>query len=207
MEGIESTIAIVGVYFALMAVLAICVEAVIGWLKLIPRLGLQGKPSPDDVLKEVQAWLPKPEEGDDAAKKEDWKARIEALQKALKDLKDVKVDENTSLDGVVKAIGEAFEQHIKDERLRRGAIRFLAIALGVGFAAIFQIDSLQLLAPLSESAEEVWLANLGTQGSHLVGLVLSGLAASAGSSFWHDQSARLRNLKKAAQTVGEATGT
>jgi hypothetical protein len=40
-----------------------------------------------------------------------------------------------------------------------------------------------------------------------VGLVLSGFAASAGSSFWHDQSARLRSLKAASEAVSELTGT
>ncbi|MBT7190967.1 MAG: hypothetical protein HN916_12315 [Anaerolineae bacterium] len=35
----------------------------------------------------------------------------------------------------------------------------------------------------------------------ITGIMLSGLAASAGSSFWHDQSARLRQLKTTVESV------
>ena len=205
MEGIESAVAVVGIYFALMAVLAVSVEAVIGWFK-IPIPWLQGKPSPDDVLKEVQNWLPKPKEEDDEAKKADWKARITALNKALEGLGQQKVDEDTSLDDVAKAIGKAYKKHIQNERVRRGFIRIFAVVFGIGIAVLFQIDTLNLLAPLSEEAQKLWMGNLGAQGAHVVGLVLSGLAASAGSSFWHDQSARLRSLKKVTEAVGETAG-
>jgi hypothetical protein len=205
MDGIDSAIAVVGIYFSLMAVLAVSVEAVIGWFKIPTWSPLQGKPSPDDVLKEVQGWLPEPTKENGVAKKADWKARITALNKVLESLGQQRVDEDTSLDDVAKAIGKAYEKHIQNERLRRGGIRVFAVALGIGFAVLFQIDTLNILAPLSEGAQELWMNNLGVKWSHVVGLVLSGLAASAGSSFWHDQSARLRNLKKVAKSVGEAT--
>jgi hypothetical protein len=71
---------------------------------------------------------------------------------------------------------------------------------------LFQIDTLQLVAPLSEPAQALWQETLGANGAHhVVGLVLSGLAASAGSSFWHDQSARLRQLKAVSEAVGDLT--
>ncbi|MBT3315904.1 MAG: hypothetical protein HN390_14955 [Anaerolineae bacterium] len=47
---------LLGIYAALMAVLAIVVEAIISWFK-IPIPWLQGKPSPEVVLKEVKGWL------------------------------------------------------------------------------------------------------------------------------------------------------
>jgi hypothetical protein len=61
MDQIANAIAVIGVYFALMAVLAVLVEAFIGWFK-IPIPWLQGKPSPSDVLNEVKGWLPADEQ-------------------------------------------------------------------------------------------------------------------------------------------------
>ena len=46
-------LAVLGVYFALMAVLAVGVETIIGWLKL-PWSRLQGKPSPDEVSRRTR---------------------------------------------------------------------------------------------------------------------------------------------------------
>ena len=47
---------------------------------------------------------------------------------------------------------------------------------------------------------------MGANTAHVVGLVLSGLSASAGSSFWHDQSVRLRQIKTASEAAGELVG-
>ncbi len=201
MNEITSAIAVLGVYFAMMAVLAVLVEAVIGWFK-IPIPWLQGKPSPSDVLKEVSDWLP--EEGN-AEKR---KAQITALNKALKEIGETPIDpaKDTDLAEIAKRVGEATTKHIKNDRTRRGFIRILAIGLGVGFAFAFQIDTIQLLGPLSEASRDFWVERLTTDGAYLAGLILSGLAASAGSSFWHDQSSRLRQLKKAAEPVGGMTG-
>jgi hypothetical protein len=63
-----------------------------------------------------------------------------------------------------------------------------------------------LLTPLVGPAVEPWQERLGSNTLYAVGLVLSGLSASAGSSFWHDQSARLRSLKAASQAVSEVVG-
>ncbi len=198
MDQVTNAIAVIGIYFALMAVLAVSVEAVIGWFK-VPIPWLQGKPSPNDTLNEVKAWLPA-DEGEAA------KARIIALNKALKAIGEVELDEDTSVADVAEMVGKATTKYIQQERVRRAAIRVMAILFGIGFAVLFQIDTLQLLAPISQPAQAMWQGTLGAGGAHVVGLVLSGLAASAGSSFWHDQSARLRQLKAASEAVGELAG-
>ncbi len=198
MDQVANAIAVIGVYFALMAVLAVSVEAVVGWLKL-PFPELQGKPSPDDVLNEVKGWLT-PEE---QASLPD---RIKALNKSLKAIEDIELPSSATVADVVAAIGSATKALEQQDRVRQAIIRVMAIVLGIGFAALFQTDTLQILAPLSATAQATWQATLGPTYSHVVGLALSGLAASAGSSFWHDQSARLRQLKNVSQAVGELTG-
>ena len=107
---------------------------------------------------------------------------------------------------VVEAIGKATTLQEQQDRVRQAVIRVMAIVLGIGFAALFQTDTLQILAPLSTTAQATWQATLGPTYAHVAGLALSGLAASAGSSFWHDQSARLRQLKSVSEAAGELTG-
>jgi hypothetical protein len=189
-NDVANVIAVLGVYFALMAVLAVSVEAVISWLKL-PFGALQGKPSPQQVLDEVKGWLPEDDQDEATI------GRVTALNKALKAIGEVPITQDLSVTNIVETIGIATTKHITRERNRRAVIRVLAILLGIVLAWVFQIDTLQLLAPLLEPAQ----STLGN-AAHVVGLVLSGLAASAGSSFWHDQSARLRSLKDATEAIG-----
>jgi protein-S-isoprenylcysteine O-methyltransferase Ste14 len=202
MEQFSNALAVIGVYFALMAVLAVMVEAVISWLKIPSWSPLQGKPSPNDVLGEVAGWLPREQA-------ELMKGRVMALNKALAEIGEAQLplDEMPTVDKLVERIGEATTKHIKKERNRRAIIRLVAILLGMGFAALFRIDTLQLLAPIFEPAKELGLKALDPTWAQVVGLVLSGFAASAGSSFWHDQSARLRSLKAASEAVGGVAGT
>jgi hypothetical protein len=197
MDQVTNAIAVIGIYFALMMVLSVSVEAVINWFK-VPISWLQGKPSPNDVLNEVASWLP-------ADEQEAIRARIIALNKALRAIEQAELKEDASTADIVETIGKANTEHKQQDRVRRAVIRVLAIALGIGFAVLFQIDTLQLLAPLSAPAQALWQETLGPNGAHVVGVVLSGIAASAGSSFWHDQSARLRQLKAMSETVREVT--
>jgi hypothetical protein len=195
MDQVVNAIAVIGVYFALMAVLSVSVEAVINWFK-VPVPWLQGKPSPSDVLNEVANWLP----ADEAQAAQ---ARIVALNKALRAIGEVELRDDASVADLAAKVGQATTRYIQVERDRRAVLRLMAIAFGIGFAWLFQIDTLQLLAPLVSPAQVLWHATLGIDGTHVAGLVLSGLAASAGSSFWHDQSARLRQIKSATEAVVE----
>jgi hypothetical protein len=198
MDNVTNAIAVLGVYFALMAVLAVAVEAVITWFK-IPVPWLQGKPSPEDVLNEVRSWLPQDEQ-------EAQEARINALNKALDAIGEATLAKDVTGTQIAETVGKATTKYVKQERNRRAIIRAIAIVLGIVFAVIFQIDTLDVLGPLYGSALQPWQDRLSADTLHAVGLVLSGLAASAGSSFWHDQSARLRGLKSASEAVGQVGG-
>lgn len=193
MSEITNAFAVLGVYFALMAVLAVGVEAIVTMFK-VPTPWLQGRPSIDDVLNEVEDWLPSA-----ASAQERLGVRITALNKALRNLDEQPLEDDAPLLEIAQKIGRATTEYLQKERERRAVIRMLAIAVGILGAWVFQIDTLRLLAPLSESAQAFWLEALGAGWAHTVGLVLSGLSASAGSSFWHDASARLRSLKKVAE--------
>ena len=196
---VSQALAMLGVYFALMAVLAVMVEAIIGWLKLSDRLGLQGKPSPDDVLNEVKGWLPEEAQ-------EEWEARIIALNKSLKALGETELKPGANASQMAEAIGKATTKYIKNDKKRRAVIRVLAILLGIGFAWLFQLNTFELLGPLAQPAAAAVLDRIGETYAYAIGIVLSGLAASAGSSFWHDQSARLRQLKSTTESVKELVG-
>jgi hypothetical protein len=197
-DQVGAVIAVLGIYVALMSVLSVSVEAVIGWFK-IPIPWLQGKPSPAVALKEVEAWLP----GDEKSQLE---ARVQALNKVLAALGEAQIKENLTGAQLAAKVGEVTTVYIKKERARRAAIRGLAVIVGVVLAYVFQIDTLQILAPLSPEAPQLWLNALGKEGAHWAGLILSGMAASAGSGFWHDQMARLRNAKAIAEMATNVSG-
>jgi hypothetical protein len=203
MDDVANAIAVLGVYFALMAVLAVGVEAVIGWFK-IPIPWLQGKPSPSDVINEVRDWLP--DEEDEEAKQQTTLARITALNKALVALGEMPLSVRTTPAKIAETVGIATTKYIEQERLRRAVIRLLAIVLGIGFAALFQLDTVELLSPIAETPFDQWKERVNPNSLHIAGLVLTGLAASAGSSFWHDQSARLRSLKDITESASVVAG-
>ena len=201
MENLDTALAILGTYIALMAVLAVTVEAVVSWLKIPGNSPLKGKPSPDEVLKEVKVWL----------SEDEWKtttARIDAVNKALKsvDAATAQLEQDATVNEIAKAIGEASAMYFKGEQRRRGLIRLVAVALGITFSWIFQIDSLAILDPVTDTAREMLTEAIGPTWAHTVGLILSGMAASAGSSFWHDQSAKLRNIKEMQGMANELMG-
>jgi hypothetical protein len=200
-DDISNALAVLGVYFALVAALSVAVEAVVGWFKL-PFPSLQGKPSPSDAINEIKAWLPTGNAYED--KQQLTLARITALNKALAALGEERLSARSSPAKIAETVGEATTKYVKLERHRRAIIRAMTILVGIGFAAFLRLDTVALLGPLIDPAINSWRDRLGPDTLHIIGLVLSGVSASAGSSFWHDQSARLRYLKSAAQALNQA---
>jgi hypothetical protein len=64
-----------------------------------------------------------------------------------------------------------------------------------------QINTFELLGVLFP--DDV-IASLNTRVGHIGGMIATGLAASAGSSFWHDMLGRVRNLKNLSEQAGKA---
>ena len=216
MDNLVSVIGILGAYFAVLLVLAVSVETILDPITLIK--GLQKKVSPEDSIKDLKEWLP---EGSRA------RTNATAIANFLKEFN----TERGKIESRVKEIGAIADDTAKalgitkqmtgvqkrlavqifairskyrlDEQKRIVILRILSAAIGIVLALVLQIDTFQLLAGLfGQEALQI----LSAPAAHYGGMVLTGLAASAGSSFWHDQLVKVRALKEGAQRVRELTG-
>lgn len=113
---------------------------------------------------------------------------------------------------------EQYDKEQDKKRVRR--IRMLSVFLGTILAYLMQIDSADLLRQLfppdsafldltlirGESFLLAWIPGLlGTADYDLTaGVLLTGLAASAGSTFWHEQLSRLQATKQNVDRVEAA---
>jgi hypothetical protein len=75
------------------------------------------------------------------------------------------------------------------------------LVLGIVWAVVLQINSLDLLSPVVPDAIANLLGGYDTLWYSVAGLVLSGLGAAAGSSFWYEQMARLRQARQVVDTT------
>ena len=104
---------------------------------------------------------------------------------------------------------EQKEKELENKRIRR--TRFIAFVFGIVIAYMLQIDSADLLQDLFPADSNFltlillpatafsWIGRLfGVDSMYdlTAGVILTGLAASAGSGFWHDQLSRLQSVKK-----------
>ncbi len=112
---------------------------------------------------------------------------------------------------------ERKEKELEAKRIRR--TRFISVVFGIVIAYMLQIDSADLLRDLFPSDANfltmallpagflTWAQTtfgLETVYNLTAGIILTGLAASAGSGFWHDQLSRLQNVKKGVDQVQTA---
>ena len=207
MEALLGTLA---AYFAIMAVLAVGTEIVLDILKV---KALKKPTAPSQVLAELKEWLPK-EMWDDMDERvkymeqviQDIDKTLSGTQVGLTQLRrqaEPILDKYGALtsEKVVIAMREleARYQAIRDNRL--AWIRFLSLAIGVAWAVILQINSLDLLAPVIPDAVAELLGGVDALWYQVAGLILSGLGAAAGSSFWYEQMARLRQTRKVVETT------
>jgi hypothetical protein len=87
-----------------------------------------------------------------------------------------------------------------DERHRITSLRIISALVGMTIAMMLQIDTFDILGVLfPPDVQDI----LTQQNVQLGGMVITGLAASAGSSFWHDMLGRVRNLKDTVQGVSQ----
>jgi hypothetical protein len=104
---------------------------------------------------------------------------------------------------------ERKEKELENTRIRR--TRFISVLFGIFIAYILQIDSADLLQDLFPEGSNfltltllpdsfiIWARDtfrLEQVFNVTAGVILTGLAASAGSGFWHDQLSRLQSVKK-----------
>ena len=137
---------------------------------------------------------------------------------------------NHLLDPTIQHPGEAAGKLLEIERRdkreadsRIQQMRLTSVVVGTVLAYLLQIDSADLLRDLfpknanflsvalvqENAAFFTWLGSKLSLTMHdlTAGVLLTGLAASAGSGFWHDQLSRLQSVKQTAETAYAAVQT
>ncbi len=115
---------------------------------------------------------------------------------------------------------EIKERDKQEAAFRVQQLRLLSVILGILLAWALQIDSADILKGLfptdanflyitiipADFRPFLWLRQVvGIMPKELTaGIILTGLAASAGSSFWHDQLQHLESTRKSAEAVNAA---
>ncbi len=87
-----------------------------------------------------------------------------------------------------------------DEKRRITILRLIAALIGIVIAILLRLDTFDVLGVLFPPDVQAILTQPHAQ---LGGMLITGLAASAGSSFWHDMLGRARNLKDTVQGVSQ----
>lgn len=220
LDGFTIVLGVLGAYFAILLVLSVSVETLLepfSWFR-----GLRKQASPDDVLKSVQEWLP---EGSEEAIKviaiqtfaSQTKTNLEEVKKTVDALREDAVKALTEMgleaqvDTVQKDIALKLatlrQKHASAEKSRITTLRVVSALIGILIAFAMQINTFEILSVLFP--EDV-IASLNTPVGQVGGMLATGLAASAGSSFWHDMLGRVRNLKNLSEqtqkTISEGSG-
>jgi hypothetical protein len=213
LSNISTILGILGAYFAIVFVLSVSVETILEPFTNLPWL--RKKYDPDEILNEIKQWLPSGSDEDAKVTAiqsltTDAKMTEEQLLKGVQDLKQV-ADEaiqilgpNSKVTQVQKDLALKFaalrRKYELDERHRITLLRVVSAVIGVVIAVMLQIDTFDVLgALLPPDVREI----LTQPNAQIGGMLITGLAASAGSSFWHDMLGRVRNLKDTVQGVSQ----
>ena len=213
LSNVSTILGILGAYFAVVLVLAVSVETILEPFTSLPWL--RKKPDPDDILNDIKEWLPS---GSDLDAKvtaiqtltTDAKMTEDQLLKGVQDLKQV-ADEaiqslgpNSKVTQVQKDLALKLaalrRQYALSEKQRITILRVISALIGMAIAVMLKIDTFDILGVLFPPDVQAILTQPGAQ---VGGMLITGLAASAGSSFWHDMLGRVRNLKDTVQGVSQ----
>lgn len=102
---------------------------------------------------------------------------------------------------VARTILEQQTRHEAEGSFRVKMLRLTAVIVGITLAWLLQVDSAELLHGLISLELENSLRAPFWENGVTAGIILTGLAASAGSGFWHDQLSRLRAAKETTEEV------
>jgi len=210
-NNISAVLGVLGAYFAILLVLSVSVETILEPITFFK--GLQKQTSPDDVVKSVQEWLP---EGSGEAAKviaiqsfaEKTRTDMAELDKtakqlatnAVETLKQLGLEEQVDTTKKEIAIKRATlrEKYAANQRQRITILRTLSAVIGIAIAFALQLNTFDILG--SFFSADV-MSTLNTPVGQIGGIIITGLSASAGSSFWHDMIGRVRNIKDAVKQV------
>ena len=210
-NNFAAVLGVLGAYFAILLVLSVSVETILEPFSFLK--GLQKQANPDDVVKAVREWLP--EGSGEAAKvvaiqayaekaKVDMaeldriaKAQAAAAEETLKQL-GLEEQVDTVKKEIAIKLSALREKYAASQRQRITILRSLSAVIGIIIAFALQINTFDILG--SFFSADV-MTSLNSQWGHIGGMIITGLAASAGSSFWHDMLGRVRNIKDTVKQV------
>lgn len=213
LSNISTILGILGAYFAVVLVLAVSVETILEPFTSLPWLSK--KLDPDDILKDIKEWLP---EGSDLSAKakavetlaKDAKTTEGQLLESVSDLKQITEEATKSLGldaemnklrtDLALKLAALRRKYAVSEKQRITILRVLSAAIGITITVLLKIDTFNILGVLFPPDVRDILTNPSAQTG---GMVITGLAASAGSSFWHDMLGRVRNLKDTVAQVSK----
>lgn len=210
-NSISAVLGVLGAYFAILLVLSVSVETILESFSFFK--GLQKQVNPDDVVKSVQEWLP---EGSGEAAKvvaiqtiaDKTRTNMEELDRtaretaatAVETLKQLGLEEqvDTAKKEIAIKLAVLRERYAASVKQRITLLRTLSGVIGIAIAFALQINTFDILG--SFFSADVARA-LSSPAGRIGGVIITGLAASAGSSFWHDMLGRVRNIKDTVKQV------
>ena len=210
-NSISAVLGGLGAYFAILLVLSVSVETILEPITFFK--GLQKQVNPDDVVKSVEEWLP---EGSGEAAKVvaiqtyAEKASIDMAElnrtakqvatSAVETLKELGLDKqvNTTKKEIAIKLAVLRERYAASVKQRITILRTLSAVIGIVIAFALQINTFDILGSFFSANVA---ATLNSPVGQIGGIIVTGLAASAGSSFWHDMLGRVRNIKDAVKQV------
>jgi hypothetical protein len=118
-------------------------------------------------------------------------------------------------ENIARIILDRSDQQRDEEASRQRWLRVISVFVGLALAYALQIDAAQLLDAAVPGVSGVINSIFNFSGERMhaywphfpaglsltAGMILTGLAASAGSAFWHDQLERLQATKRAAESA------
>lgn len=216
MDQLINVVGFISGYFAVMLGLAIAVETILDFVKLTGIL--RARISPEQAMKDIKEWLP--EDSQVRVKfatmtnlLQEYKVKAEDINKKAKAIGELAKDTFGAL-GLVRfenqmaaLLADARKAFEINESRRVGILRFISALIGVYLAWQLQIDSFELLSPLFPENIRNFIRSpeYGFSNLRAGGIIISGFAASAGSSFWHDQLDKARAVKESARAVKETS--
>lgn len=206
----EAFLTTIGILFFTFLVLAAAVEAIVealrGVFEFIPSDNnpLRPRISLDDALKLSDEFAP----GNDALK-----AKVAVIQKVVEQVGSSAAETRNLLDSALKqptqedaaaAVSSAVTDLKKKldgkERFKVLILRALSAVVGCLLVWWTKTNILDIL--MSQPTPPEWLVQINTviRGNWL-SIILGGLAAAAGSSYWHDKLDQVRKLKAVSSQV------
>ncbi len=213
----ESTLEILGILFFMLLVLSAAVEVVLESFRgLLERFGvtwMKSKVSLEQSLALAKEFLPS-----DAAGQAEVMARVEAVKAAAGQLGETVTTKLLALDelkknleggglpvdalGQLNAVAAQVSLELtRNERARVFTVRFLAAVLGCLLVWMSHFHVFELVANTEIARSLMSQTTRDALKGEVVNIFAGGLAAGAGSSYWHDQLDKVRSLKAAAGNI------